>query len=378
MSLELKFNAFKSFYDQGMDAFARGDLSSSRELMLKSAEICSDLATRYSASDMRAEFKKKSEDILDFIRTHLTERSNVAAADVDEVDGTKTAIKKENEFMSEFKPMERAKNRVKLSDIVGLEEVKDTVNKRLILALKNPETYEAYGVNAGGAILMYGPPGTGKTMLAKAVASEVDANFFYIPSDKLVDKYVGDTEKKIAALFETVRANLPAVLFFDEFDSLAGKRSEDNKTAQMTVPGLITQLDGVNKDTKNMLILAATNTPWAIDSAVLSRCKNLYLPLPNAECRAKIFRLNLSNNLKKDGIDYVVLADSTDGFSGRDIAKICEEVRLDLAARNIETGEMQTCTMENLMKEIAAAKLRVRADAAKFEDYNQRHEGSML
>jgi len=373
MSLDLKFSAFKSYYDQGMVAYSKGDFSVSREHMLKAAEMCSDLATRYPTADMRAEFKKKGEDILKFIRVNLTERPKEAV-----ISGANAPAAKTENFETAFEPMPKDQFKVKLSDIAGLEEVKDTIKKRLILPLKKPEVYKEYGVTAGGAILMYGPPGTGKTMIAKAVASESDVNFFYVPSDKLVDKYVGETEKKIAALFDKVRKNLPAVLFFDEFDTIASERSVDDKVAKMTVAALLTQIDGMGNDTRDMLILAATNTPWLIDGAILSRCKNLYLPLPDEEARAKIFHIHLSKNLKKKDIDYVELADETEGLSGRDIAKICEEVRLTLASRCIETGDTQICTMDDLLGEIRASKKRPRPNLKMFEKYNKEHSKDML
>ncbi|MCL1901291.1 MAG: ATP-binding protein [Firmicutes bacterium] len=373
MSLNLKFGAFKSYYDEGMSAYTKGDFSVSREYMLKAAEMCSDLATQYPTADMRAEFKKKGEDILKFIRTNLVVRPKEEV-----VSGGNAPSQKADNLESAFEPMPKDQFKVKLTDIAGLEEVKETIKKRLILPLKKPEVYKEYGVTAGGAILMYGPPGTGKTMIAKAVASESDVNFFYVPSDKLVDKYVGETEKKIAALFDKVRKNLPAVLFFDEFDTIASERSADDKVAKMTVAALLTQIDGLGNDTRDMLLLAATNTPWLIDGAVLSRCKNLYLPLPDAEARATIFHIHLKKNLKKKDIDYVLLADQTEGLSGRDISKICEEIRLNLASRCIETGDAQICTMDDLLEEIRAAKKRPRPNLRMFETYNKEHSKDML
>ncbi|MCL2375562.1 MAG: AAA family ATPase [Firmicutes bacterium] len=292
--------------------------------------------------------------------------------------GKKRGNQKECELEAEFEPMCKDGNSVKLSDVAGLEDVKETIRGMILAPLKNPEIFKRYGSEAGGAVLMYGPPGTGKTMIAKAVATEVNANFFYISSDKIVDKYVGNTEKKIAALFSKVRKNLPAVLFFDEFDNIASQRNSENKITTMTVNALITQIDGMKKDTTGMLILGATNVPWSIDSAMLSRFKNLYLPLPCAEGRAKIFEIHLKKNLPKKGLNFEYLADETEGFSGRDISNICKELRRKLAIRELETGQTQYCDMETIIKKINLAKRRPRPDVSKFEAYNEDHSESML
>lgn len=370
MSMSMKFDAFVSYYNQGLAAYENGDYAQSRQLMLKAAEICEELSRQQPSAEMQKEFQDKGRGIIEFIRKKLTYKETIPS--VDNTSGKPSSSQKtDGEFSGSFKPLSKFENKVTLDDVAGLDDVKDMVKKLIILPLKAPETFKSYGISAGGAVLMYGPPGTGKTMIAKAIASEVEANFFLIPSDKIVDKYIGDTEKKISELFSTARANLPAVIFFDEFDSIASLRSDENKVAQAAVPALLAQMDGVKNNLDNLLIVAATNMPWAIDPAILSRCEHVYLPMPDMEGRAKIFHLNLSKQLSKaDDIDYIELAKKTENFNGRDISNICKKVRRTLAERHTVTGKSQVCTQEDVIAEINLLLKKPHFfSSAKFEEF---------
>ena len=210
------------------------------------------------------------------------------------------------------------------ADIGGLEETKNTIKESIVLAYaRTPEKVEIEGWRN---ILLFGPPGTGKTLLAAATAQGLDAAFFNVKAGQVLSKYYGESPKIVNALFDVARAESPAVIFFDEIDSIALSRSaEIDEATRRVLSSLLTELDGLSGTEKFVLFLASTNTPWDIDDAVISRFeKRIYVPLPDEDARLGILRIQLE---KKGFVfdDYEWLVEKTDGYSGRDIKVLCKE-----------------------------------------------------
>ena len=224
---------------------------------------------------------------------------------------------------------------VSFNDVLGLEDVKESVRKKIIEPRLNPELYERYKMKPGGGILMYGPPGTGKTMVAKAIAHEVNAKFFSLKCSELTSKYFGGTEQNIGKLFDTARREKNAVIFFDEFEALAIGRDKNNSTVmRRVVSELLTQLQGVNdnnnKDGACLLVLAATNIPWMIDSAFLRPGRfdeRIYVGLPDEESRRGILKMNLAGVPTKGSIDYDALVEATNGFNSSDMVQLVSKAK---------------------------------------------------
>jgi vacuolar protein-sorting-associated protein 4 len=216
-------------------------------------------------------------------------------------------------------------------DIAGLAEAKRQLIQTVILPAKLPHFFTGQRAPWRG-ILLYGPPGTGKSYLAKATATEaLEATFLTVSTSDLLSRWLGESEKLISALFETARANLPAVIFIDEIDSLLTARgSQDSETSRRIKMEFFVQMDGVGKSMDRILILAATNAPWAIDSAARRRFeKRIYIPLPDRDARRALIALKLRDlqNGLADG-DIETLADWTEGFSGADIAILCRDASM--------------------------------------------------
>lgn len=212
--------------------------------------------------------------------------------------------------------------KVGFDDVGGMDGVKDEIRLKIIHPLQHADLYKAYGKTTGGGILMYGPPGCGKTHLARATAGEVHAGFIAVGIDDVLDMWIGNSEKNLHGLFEQARRNAPCVLFFDEVDALAASRSDMRQSGgRMLINQFLAELDGVKAANDGILILAATNAPWHLDSAFRRPGRFdrvLFVPPPDAPARAAILRILLKGKPVAN-VDFDSLAKKTDGFSGADL-----------------------------------------------------------
>lgn len=178
-------------------------------------------------------------------------------------------------------------------------------------------------------MLLYGPPGTGKTLLAAAASSQLEATFFNASVSALLSKYFGESSKLIAALYTVARRHSPAVVFLDELDALTPKRGSGEVGAERRMLStLLAELDGLASKAEEpyVLTIGATNTPWDMDAAVLSRFeKKLYVPLPDLEARQAILRVHLQGKGYESEVSCAELAERTAGCSGRELERVCTE-----------------------------------------------------
>jgi len=197
----------------------------------------------------------------------------------------------------------------------------------VILPIKFPQLFTGKRKPWKG-ILLYGPPGTGKSYLAKAVATEADSTFFSISSADLVSKWLGESEKLVRNLFEMARESKPSIIFIDEIDSLCGSRNEgESESARRIKTEFLVQMNGVGNDTEGVLVLAATNIPWSLDSAIRRRFeKRIYIPLPEAPARARMFQIHLGKTPHKlTPEQFKQLGEMTEGYSGSDVSIIVRD-----------------------------------------------------
>jgi SpoVK/Ycf46/Vps4 family AAA+-type ATPase len=209
-------------------------------------------------------------------------------------------------------------------DIGGLREAKREIKEAVVLPMVGGKP--AF-VDVPRTILLFGPPGTGKTLLAKAASNTLKANFFEAKTSTLLSKYYGESEKIIGMLFEKARKNQPSIIFMDEFDAIMITRDSGvHEATRRVISQLLTEIDGFStkKDDK-VLIIAATNRPWDLDDAMISRFqRKIYVPLPDAESRRQIFEIHTKGS-SLSGITNVALSQMSEGYSGRDIASVCRE-----------------------------------------------------
>jgi len=215
---------------------------------------------------------------------------------------------------------------VHFEDVAGLDEVKETILLRMVYPFTRPDLAKRYRIRTGGGILLYGPPGTGKTLLARAVAGEIDAAFFYIKPSNIMSKWVGEAEQNVAKLFEAARRYPRAVIFIDEIDGLIPKRRSTHSTVmQRLVPEILQQLQGLEEHDTPLLLIGATNEPWALDPAMLRPGRfdhKIYVPLPDEQARRRILELNLKDRPLAEDVDLDELAHMTAGYSGADLEHV--------------------------------------------------------
>jgi transitional endoplasmic reticulum ATPase len=238
------------------------------------------------------------------------------------------------------------------ADVGGLDAVKEQIRRRIITPFLKPSLFERFKRRAGGGILMYGPPGCGKTLLARATAGECGARFFNVAINDVLDMYIGESERKLHALFEQARSAAPAVLFFDEVEALGGKRQHAREaTSAKLVSQFLTELDGFAQANQGVLILGATNVPWAVDPAFRRPGRFdrvLFVPPPDDAARRAILALQLEGRPNDGRIDVTELARLTAGFSGADLRHLIESGIDEAIESSITSGRETPLTMQHL------------------------------
>jgi transitional endoplasmic reticulum ATPase len=241
-------------------------------------------------------------------------------------------------------------------EVGGLEEVKEKLKEAVEWPLKNPEVFKRLGIQPPKGILLIGPPGCGKTMLARAVATESEANFISIKGPEVFSRWVGESEKAIREIFRKARMASPAVIFFDEVDSLVPRRGlgdGDSGVTERVISQLLTEMDGI-MPLENIIVIAATNRPDIVDSAVLrpGRFDRLiYVPEPDEAARLEIFKIHTKNMPLSNDVD-IKEHRMTKGYSGADISSVCREAAMNALRRDINAKEVTFSDFEKAMEEV--------------------------
>ncbi len=237
--------------------------------------------------------------------------------------------------------------RVSFKDVAGLEGAKEEIVE-IVEFLKNPEKYTSIGGKIPKGALLVGPPGTGKTLLAKAVAGEAKVPFFSLSGSDFVEMFVGVGASRVRDLFKQAKEKSPSIIFIDEIDAIGRARGKSNFSGsnderENTLNQLLTEMDGFGSDT-NVIVLAATNRAEILDKALMRAGRfdrQIYVDLPDANERKQIFEVHLRKIKKVDDLDIDFLAKQTPGFSGADIANVCNEAALTAARKNKKMVDKQ-------------------------------------
>ena len=240
---------------------------------------------------------------------------------------------------------------VRWTEVGGLAEVKEDLKEAVEWPLKNPGVFTRMGIRPPKGIMLYGPPGCGKTLLARAVATESEANFITIKGPEVFSKWVGESEKAIREVFRKARMASPAVIFFDEFDSLVPGRGmgyADSGVTERVISQLLTELDGL-VSLEDVVIIAATNRPDIVDPAILrpGRFDRLiYVPEPDNDSRLAIFKIYTKGMPLAKDVNLSQLVMLTKKYSGADIEALCREagliaLRTDIKAKEVNNSDFR-------------------------------------
>lgn len=256
-------------------------------------------------------------------------------------------------------PVDVTHETLKLSDVGGLIDVKRRIHETFLDPIAHPEIAKAFKKTLGGGLLLYGPPGCGKTYLARAIAGELGASFVTVTLADVLSKWIGESEGNIKKVFDEARQKAPAVLFLDEIDAIGGKRKSGGSQWQRNlVNQLLLEMDGVGSDNDGLFVLAATNMPWDVDTALLrpGRFDRMVLVSPpDAPARETILRGYLEQQ-PIQGIDLDYLVRQTSGFSGADLKHLCDTASEKALAASIKAGAVQPISMKELNRALKEVK----------------------
>ncbi len=263
---------------------------------------------------------------------------------------------------------------VRWSDIGGLEEIKMRLREMVELPIKNPEKFEKLGITPPKGVLLYGPPGCGKTLLARAVATESEANFISIKGPEVFSKWVGESEKAIREVFRKARLASPSIVFLDEVDAIAPRRGmsmADSGVTERVVSQLLTEMDGLTP-IERIVIIGATNRPELLDPAIMRPGRFevvLYVPPPDEASRLQILRIH-TRRMPLEGVSLEEIAKRTEGYSGADLEALCREAGLNALRRDADK-----VTKEDFEKALQTVKPSLKEEMLmKYKKFGEKEE----
>ncbi len=354
---EFYYNNFTSYKAGGLEDFRASRFADARFKLLKAGEFLYKLAGVTKNTKIRKERIRNAGRLLEMAKA---------------IDVTKPAPreteKDDSDEAASFHAVERPK--IKFSDIAGLDDVKEQVRLKMIYPFTHPEVAEKFGIKKGGGVLLYGPPGTGKTMMARAVAGEIDAAFYTVKPSEIMSKWVGEAEKNIKELFDEARKQERSIIFIDEIEALVPKRASTRSSVMARlVPQILAELEGFDSDGKNpVLFMGATNEPWSLDPAVLRPGRFdeiIYVGLPDFHARRKILEINLAGRPVDEDVDVDEIAGLLESYSGADIKNICNRSAADKFLDAVEKNVDEPITMRDILDVIEKTRPSVKPKAVK-------------
>lgn len=357
-------------YNQLCDETAAHLRANKLDAAMDSVKIAFDIAlqtAKFSDYENRALWIKRAEDAYEVaVAIEKKLKSGVtlkAEANTSDFSG-QAALSSESEEVASS-PHMMTRPTLKLDDISGMDEAKNVIKLRVIEPLRNPEKAKKHGLKTGGGILLYGLPGTGKTYFAKAVAGELGLPFFVIKSAEIMNKFVGETEKTIEAIFNEARQHPMSVIFIDEANDLLVTGSDVHPVTQRVTNYIQQEMDGIESSNKNpFLMIAATNYPSQIAPAILARLQTrIEVELPDYKTRQFILTREFRLPIDRDALDFLV--DESEGYSCRDLVQLAEHLRGCGYNEDVDKYTLEFCRRN--FKDHASVDMRIYAELEKYK-----------
>jgi len=248
-------------------------------------------------------------------------------------------------------------NDIGYDDIGGMGKQLATIKEMVELPLRHPQLFKALGIKPPRGILLYGPPGTGKTLIARAVANETGSFFFTINGPEIMSKMAGESESNLRKAFEQAEKNAPSIIFIDEIDSIAPKREKtQGEVERRIVSQLLTLMDGL-KQRAHVVVMAATNRPNSIDSALrrFGRFdREVDIGIPDSTGRLEILQIHTKNMKLHEDVDLEQIANETHGYVGSDLAALCSEAALQQIRERMDIIDLEDETIDAEVMDLLA------------------------
>jgi len=341
--MAVSFSTFDRLKAKGVAAYKDGDYLAAKAYLVDAAECMIELAAAAKTAEARRQHEELAAELIDLAKdcdrmhaggrrvkaTGAVHRGGPRVARAEARGSGRQGEREDDEGADASDWVIREKPDVGFDDIAGLEDVKQDIRLKMLYPHAHPELARQYGISTGGGVLLYGPPGTGKTMIAKAIAREIDATFFVVSPAQLLSKWVGEAEQNVRKLFDAAKAEPVSVIFLDEIEALVPKRAgESSSVMQRVVPQILQELEGFDrKADRALLFVGATNKPWILDEAILRPGRldaRIYVGLPDAPARFKLLEIHLAGRPLAGDVDFGELCDRLSGYSGADIKSIAE------------------------------------------------------
>ena len=357
-SMTVSFGTFERLKAKGVAAYKRGDWRAAKSYLADAAQCMVEMAEKAKDEDARRQREEIAAELIDLAKDcDQFQKEGRQGGTKARRHGGKQRAAEEDSGADASDWVIRDKPDIGFEDIAGLEDVKQEIRLKMIYPFAHPELARQYGIGSGGGVLLYGPPGTGKTMIAKAIAHEIDATFFVVSPAQLLSKWVGEAEQNVRKLFDAAKAEPTSVIFLDEIEALVPKRKSDGSTVmQRVVPQILQELEGFDRGAdRALLFVGATNKPWMLDNAMLRPGRldsRIYVGLPDAPARFKLLEIHLAGRPLAADVDFGVLCDRLRGYSGADIKNIAIQAAQKPFLEAIGGGEPRPIAMTDLREVI--------------------------
>jgi len=327
---------------QADEAITKGNLRKAAFHLAKAGEYALKLADK-SEGKVGLNFVREAEDLIDlaeaFSQKAAAEKPAAPAAATPKLKRKESKDEKDEEGGDDWLVTEKPK--VRLSDIAGMDDVKAKLQEMVIKPLKHPEQAKQWGIRPGGGILLYGPPGNGKTTLGKAVAGELEADFFYATGAEIRSKWHGESEQRLRKLIQAAKSRPVAVLFLDDVDGLLPRRGGNSTVDNRIVVQFLNEIGGFEESPNTLLVLGATNKPEDLDEGVFRTGRfdeKIFVGLPDQPAREFMVKKNLGDAPVDPGLDPAAVAAKLESYTGSDIVAVVQSAKRAGFRRTIDGG----------------------------------------